>query len=296
MYIGMADAYGAACEYLRPGEGTVRDACLSFQGYLAHPRHGNPKGCYTDDTEMSAGNIHVLLEEAPYTKAMFADAWVREFIRGGQRKGYSRGFQSILESVSSGEELLANLYPRSNKNGAAMRAVPFGVLPTVEEVLAVAELQACITHDTPEGRFSARAAALMSHWALYKDRSWQDLPAYCLKHLPPEDIAQFGYIFRRRWSGQKVRHALRTSVAVATVHAVVDLLVHQPSLTEMLRQIILWGGDTDSVAAITWGIASSRYQQEVLPAFLERDLEEGSALTGAAYLCDLSARLMEKFA
>ena len=64
----------------------------------------------------------------------------------------------------------------------------------------------------------------------------------------------------------------------------------------MLEQIIQWGGDTDSVAAITWGIASARYKDNsFIPEFMVRDLEGGNADTGATYLIALGTRLMEKF-
>lgn len=62
----------------------------------------------------------------------------------------------------------------------------------------------------------------------------------------------------------------------------------------IMRRLLEWGGDTDSVAAIAWGIASSRYQDEVLPEFMERDLEPGSEY-GVAFLKGLGVQLMAKY-
>jgi ADP-ribosylglycohydrolase len=62
----------------------------------------------------------------------------------------------------------------------------------------------------------------------------------------------------------------------------------------ILQKTIEWGGDTDSVCAIAWGIASARYQDEQLPEFLERDLELGRKY-GAAFLKDLGKQLMETY-
>lgn len=59
----------------------------------------------------------------------------------------------------------------------------------------------------------------------------------------------------------------------------------------MMRRLIDWGGDTDSVAAIAWGIASCRFPDEVLPEFLARDLEPGGAF-GVGFLRGLGERLM----
>lgn len=293
LYIGMGDAYAAAVEY----NNTLHDACLMFQQYLSHPTHRNVPGTYTDDTEMSAANAKVLLQyDEPFRPLMFADAYVHEFRRGGCRNGYSRGFQGVLERVHSGNEFLLTVRPDSNKNGAAMRSVPFGVLPTVEQVLAVATLQARITHDTLEGRFSARAVALMSHAVLYEDMIFlPDLGEYCKQHLPKGDVNCFGYVFDEPWSKGPVKEYHGASVAITTVHAVVDVLARENSLMGIMKRIITWGGDTDSVAAIAWGIASARYQDEKLPAFMERDLEGGNSKTGAVYLRLLGEKLMYKY-
>ncbi|TSC84013.1 MAG: ADP-ribosylglycohydrolase [Parcubacteria group bacterium Gr01-1014_13] len=292
LYIAMADAYAVAVEYNNALEGK----CLEFQGYLAHPTHGLPAGSYTDDTEMSVANALVLIQQPGFfTKLAFADAYVAEFKTGGRRKGYSKGFQTVLELVRSGKELLALIDPTSVKNGAAMRAVPIGVLPTVGKVLEVATLQASITHDTPEGRFSARAVALMSHFALYENTVLPGLGRFCQRYLPEEDVRYFGDAIFRPWPCGPVKASPGTSVAIATVQAVVTVLAQENSLMGILRQVIKWGGDTDSVAAIAWGIASARYHGDKLPSFMERDLEGGSTKTGAARLRKLGELLMYKY-
>lgn len=298
LYIGMADACAAATEYLRfPDDAAVLDECLKFRRYVGHPTHNVDRpGIYTDDTEMSVANSRVLVEnERPHTPLMFADAYVREFRRGGCRKGYSRKFQAFLERVESGEQFLAEISPDSNKNGACMRAMPLGALPTVELVLETADQQARLTHDTPEGRFSARAVALMSHFALYLNHPLADIHDYCMDNLPADDLHRFGRVFVEPWDESPVRTTPEATVAIATVHAVADVIVREQSLMAMLERVILWGGDTDSVAAVAWGIASSRYRGEKLPEFLERGLENGNPTTGAVYLRDLGAQLMARF-
>lgn len=298
--IGMADAYAAGAEYLKfPRDNDVRDACLKFQAYVGHPTHGHAPGVYTDDTEMSVANARVLIEnEPPYTAEMFANAYVAEFARGNRRNGYAREFQAFLESVKTGTEFLEKIHPDSYKNGAAMRAVPIGVLRTIPEVLDVATTQARLTHNTFAGCFSARAVALMSHYALYENEPLSSIRGYCLRNLSKDDCRAFGYMFGigAPWSGKPVERTKFVSTAAATVHAVVHLLTRESSLMKMLERLILWGGDTDSVAAIAWGIASPRFQNEQLPDFMEYRLEKGNPYTGAKYLHDLGTQLMTKFA
>lgn len=83
-------------------------------------------------------------------------------------------------------------------------------------------------------------------------------------------------------------------VGIITAHAVCTHLRNEGSLMDILRKIIEQGGDTDSVAAIAWGIASARYQGETLPEFLEHCLEKGGKY-GPEYLKGLGRQLMDEF-
>ena len=90
LYIAMADACAAAVEYISfPEHDEIYRQTLEFRGYVKHPRHNMEVTQYTDDTEMSLANARVLIgQEPPYTRLMFANAYVEEFERGGRRNGY----------------------------------------------------------------------------------------------------------------------------------------------------------------------------------------------------------------
>lgn len=278
LYVAMGDAYAAATEYIKlPEHEDLRARALRFERYLAHPSHGLRPGQYTDDTQMSIAVAEVLLG-SDLTREAFAAAFVRAFHRD-RRPGYARGFQSFLERTTSGAEFLANIRPDSDKNGAAMRAVPIGVLPTPERVREVAQTQARITHDTEGGVLSAAMVALMSHYALYEDGPLLGLPAYISHHLGLSENDLY-------WDGDPVTGP---GVGMATAVAVLTLLCEQRSLLDILRTAIEWGGDTDSVASIAWGIASAR-MREPLPPFFVGGLEPGSPF-GVPYLRRLGAEL-----
>lgn len=301
LYIGIGDAYAVPVEYVdREANEQLFLDTLRFEKFCKHPKYELGAGQYTDDTEMSVANARVLIENnPPYTEQMFADAYVREFIRGGKRKGYSHGFQMILEKCADGRDLVNNLIPTSVANGAAMRAVPIGVLPTIEGVLEVATTQARVTHDTPEGLFSARAVALMSHFVLYERAPFHCfIEDYLQKNLPQEDISRFGHVFRTPWIGP-VKKTEEWSVAVNTVHAVVELVTSygHHSLKNLLEEVIQLGGDTDSVAAIAMGLVGTRTNSSSvwLPPFMFVDLEGGKPETGAKYLLDVGTKLIDKF-
>jgi ADP-ribosylglycohydrolase len=292
LHIALGDAYAAGFEYIKfhPDEPEFKEI-RAFQGYMQHPGHqGLRPGMYTDDTQMSIAVAETLINKG--TSASYNDwvaAWFDTFKRD-PRDGYSRGFQAILESVKSADELRATLRPNSTKNGAAMRAVPLGVIKDVDKLLTVAAFQATTTHASYEGVQSAMAIALMSHYALYDHRKLSAMQGWLEPRLPLFEK------FRVPWEGPvqgNVKHS-PYDVGINTAWAVNTLLIHKRSLREIMDQVIEWGGDTDSVAAIAWGIAGARHQDEVLPEFLVHDLEaKGNLKYGVPFLQDLGKRLME---
>lgn len=106
--------------------------------------------------------------------------------------------------------------------------------------------------------------------------------------------------FREPWVGpvqENSKDGKGLGVGLNTAWAVHTLLTTETSLMEILKRTIEWGGDTDSVGAIAWGIASCRHQDEQLPEFFERDLELGrNPAYGPAYLKELGRQLMDAYA
>ncbi len=287
--IAQADAFAMALEYVETdGERELLGRALRLDRYLAHPTHHRvPAGTYTDDTQMSIAVAEVLLSCTDPNANDFSDAFFRCYKRD-PRYGYSRRFQELLMRAQSADELRELLVPTSDKNGAAMRSVPLGVLSDPARVVALARIQAAVTHDTDGGRDSSSAVALMSHFALHESHSFASMHAFCMRHLRAVEP------FRDPWAGPvgvPENDALGLGVGMCTAWAVHTLLVEERSLLAILRRLLEWGGDTDSVAAIAWGIASARYVDEVIPTFFTRDLEVGRPF-GAPFLQALGRRLM----
>ncbi len=297
LYIAIADAYAIAVEFINEKDSAkLLEECLKFRLYLQHPKYKQPYGSYTDDTEMSVGCARVLLtHDYPFTPIQFANAWVQEFAYGRRRKGYSPGFQAFLESFDFGSEFLRRINDQSDKNGAAMRAVPIGILPNISQVIATADLQAKITHNTDAGRFAAIAVAVMSHFALYENRPLSQVREYCLEHIG-NFVGDLSRVWlKKRWTGMRVKEYPHEPLSISTLQAVMTLITECNSLMEIMITCLNWGGDTDSVAAIAWGIASTRMQSEKLPPFMTDGLEQGKLNTGKVRLHQLGKHLMKKY-
>ena len=282
--IAQGDAFAAAAEFV--GD---KDHLYKFDKFYQHPGHEKlAPGSYTDDTQMSIANAEVLLGNDTSDLA-FANSWVEAFKRD-ERDGYARGFQGFLEELTEGgEEFLKKIKPTSNGNGAAMRAVPLGVIPDIETLIKISDQQAKLTHNTYGGMISSSIVALASHYALYYDSPLNEVDTFISEHIGQTiyDDDWLQNVLFCDWMGKVPCHG------ASTAQAVLSLLRNYDNLMDMMRQTILWGGDTDSVASIAWGIASARYDDE-LPEFLTKELEVESPY-GVDYLLDLGQKLMDKY-
>lgn len=293
--IAQADAYCVATEYVSPKASVLKEA-KAFKGYLQHPTRTELRpGQYSDDTQMSVAVAEVLLEyDPPFTETMFAEAFVRCF-RRDPRKGYSKALQSVLETVETGEQLQQTVKGDSVANGAAMRAVPLGLLSSPQEVLQAAEAQAKVTHNTAEGIWSSKMVAMLSY--VLRTSKKHDLLNAAQLHLGDLDASLI-------WGGPLTRVAapfvtlktIRTAFAVigpALRHNSMGLKHLQTPRETMLADIISLGGDTDTVAAIAWGLAESIPLPAPKASFWWDDLENGPY--GRDFLVNLGESLQIKY-
>jgi ADP-ribosylglycohydrolase len=279
--LAVGDAYGAGFEYADPEFVATHN---TLEGYVQHPAHAGVRpGAYTDDTQMTIAITELLISGGPWTAQRLADQFVRVFKRD-QREGYADGFYRLLREVGDGEELLFRINPDSDRSGAAMRAGPVGLLPTVSDVLHHAAVQARVTHDTPAGIEAAQAVALAVHYCHFELGSVAEVGRWIDQQLLSRGGAGG---WSRPWRGKvgargwmSVRAAL-TAITTAT----------RGSLSEILRTCVAFTGDVDTVA--TMAMAAASRSQEIardLPRVLKRDLEDGPY--GRGYLWDLDARLL----
>jgi len=271
--LAIGDAYGAGFEYasrafLRSGN--------TLAGYVRHPRHGIEPGRYTDDTQMSIAVAEAIVSGRRWTRSMLAEMFVTAYKRD-PREGYALRFQEFLSRCESGEQFLAEIRPHSDKSGAAMRAAPIGVYPTIGEVLERCRTQAALTHDTPDGIAAACAAALMAHYFRYRLGPAASLGEFLCAHVPGQwDVPWHGKVGPKGWM---------------SVRAAITAVVGSHGLSEVLRRSVDFTGDVDTVAAIALAAGSCSDELEPdLPGHLVEGLENGPY--GRDYLAALDQRLL----
>ena len=280
--LAIGDAYGAGFEYSEPNFVARHN---TLDGYVQHPKHtGIGPGDYTDDTQMTIAIAELLLSGEAWSADNLAERFVQVF-RRDQRDGYSSRFHALLRASNTGTELLGRLTAGNDRSGAAMRAAPIGLLPTVGEVLDCAGSQARVTHDSAGGVESARAAALAVHYCYHRLGPTSGVAAWVEQRLRAHGGQ---HAWAQPWQGPV------GAQGVMSVHAALTALRAAPSLRTLLRGCIAYTGDVDTVATIALAAASTAADiSQDLPSGLYDTLENGRY--GRDYLADLDQRLLQRY-
>jgi ADP-ribosylglycohydrolase len=188
---------------------------------------------FTDDTVLTVAVADCLLTKAPYVDKY------HEYFRAYPGAGYGLRFDKW-----AGEGMREPY--NSWGNGSAMRASPVGfAFATLEETLAEAKRCAEPTHNHPEGIRGAQATAA----AVFLAREGRS------KAEIKETVEKlFGYDLSRRLD--EIRPTYRfTESCQETVPQAITAFLEAESYEDAIRNAISLGGDADTLACITGGIA-----------------------------------------
>jgi ADP-ribosylglycohydrolase len=196
-----------------------------------------PHSRFTDDSVLTVAVADAILSGRTYQES------IRTIGRRYPHAGYGASFSAWLFADE----------PRpyhSWGNGAAMRVSPVGFAFASEaEVLAQARLSAEITHDHPEGIKGAQATAL----AVFLARTVRDK-----EHIRSRIAAQFGYDLGRTIDAIRPTYAFDISCQGTVPEAIIAFL-DSVSYEDALRNAVSLGGDSDTLACITGGIAEAYF-------------------------------------
>ena len=210
----------------------------------------NPHGRFTDDTVLTAAIARAILKGDDYENS------VREVGREYPDCGYGGSFFQWLFSESP-------LPYNSWGNGAAMRVSPVGfAYNSKEQVLTEAKKTAVFTHNHPDGIKGAQAAAL----AVFVARSSRDKA-----QVKSEIGEEFGYDLDRTLDD--IRPGYRFDISCqGTVPEAIIAFLESTSYEDAVRNAVSLGGDSDTLACITGGIAHAFYGD--VPDFIVSKVRE----------------------
>ena len=142
-------------------------------------------------------------------------------------------------------------------NGAAMRVSAVGwFFDTLEETERVAKISAEITHNHPEGIKGAQATAA-AIWMARNGKSKADIKAYI--------ESKYGYDLNRNWEYLNKTYDWDSSCQGTVPEAIISFL-ESNDFEDAIRKAVSMGGDSDTLACITGGIAEAFYKK--IPAHM----------------------------
>ena len=216
------------------------------------------RSSYTDDSLMSLAVAKWLVEDPEHThesleKIMVEIATSYPCPVGGYGGGFRRWLfapHTLMDYENGGCATGRRPY-NSWGNGSAMRASAVGwMFETLEETERVAELSASITHNHPEGIKGAQATAAAIFLARTGSTKGQ---------IKDYIEARFGYDLTLSWEEIHPTYGWEDSCQGTVPPAVISFL-DSNGFEDAIRRAVALGGDSDTLACITGGIAEAFYK------------------------------------
>lgn len=204
----------------------------------------NDKCFFTDDTVMTLAIAKAIL----HSKSDYSDLSSLS-IKYMQEVG--RNYPSCGYGGSFGLWVFSNNPKPYNSfgNGAAMRVSPVGfVAKSLDQAISLSKKVTEVTHNHPEGIKGAEATAV----AIYLARNGyniNDIKNYIDKHY-----------YKMNFTLDEIRDTYKfNETCQDTVPQAIMAFLESTSFEDAIRNAISIGGDSDTLAAITGGIAEACY-------------------------------------
>jgi len=192
---------------------------------------------FTDDTVLSIAVADCLLTGSSYVDKF------RHYAKSYPDRCYGIGFWHWVESGSRQPY-------NSWGNGAAMRVSPIAfAFETLEEVLKEAKASAEVTHNHPEGVRGAQAAAAATFLARKGEAK---------DNIRRQIEDRFGYDLSRTTAMIRKTYSF-TESCQETVPEAITAFLDSGDYEDAVRLAVSLGGDADTLACITGGIAGAFY-------------------------------------
>jgi ADP-ribosylglycohydrolase len=226
---------------------------------------------FTDDSVLTIATMATILNQKGYSETY------QLFGRNYPHRGYGGNFKSWIHSE--------NPKPyNSYGNGSAMRVSPVGwYANSLDDAMAEAQKSAEVTHNHPEGIKGAKSVAAAVYMAR-NGKNKNDIKAFITE--------TFGYNLDRKIDDIRPKYEFDVSCQGSVPEAIIAFL-ESTDFENAIRLAVSLGGDSDTIACITGGIAEAFYQDipeyirenvlNILPKQLISIIEQFSKLYGNIY-------------
>lgn len=291
--LAVGDALGGKFE--AQSADAIRARFASVEALMAHPQE---EIWYTDDTQMAIGVAESLVAHGEVVDEHLCRTFVANY---DPSRGYGRGARAILEAMEDGREhrqVAERYFPGGSfGNGAAMRVAPVGLLfrDDRQRLWEQARLSALPTHRHPLGIEGAQVLALAVALASHSDRF--DPAAFFDELLSACGSQEYRAKLDEARRVRSTADLAALGNGIAALHsvptAIASFRLTPESFEEAIGNVILLGGDTDTLAAMAGALSGAYLGVGRLSSRLI-DLLETSP-KGGAYLKALSGRLLSVY-
>ncbi|MFC1994295.1 ADP-ribosylglycohydrolase family protein [Chloroflexota bacterium] len=205
-----------------------------------------PQSTFTDDTVLTIAVADCILHDKDYART------IKEYGQRYPHAGYGGMFREWLDSD--------NLTPyNSFGNGSAMRVSPVGfAFSNMNMVLREAEKSAAVTHNHPEGIKGAQAIAA----SIFLAKSGESK-----KQIGEFIENTFGYNLHQTIDEIRPWYQFDVTCQGSVPQAIIAFL-ESTSYEDAVRIAVSLGGDSDTLACMTGGIAQAFYKS--IPDYITR--------------------------
>ena len=204
----------------------------------------NEESAFTDDTVLTMAVADWILHDPELSSNTLVD-YLQSYGKTYRGRGYGDYFYQWIYSKNPAPY-------NSYGNGSAMRVSPVGfAFDTLAETLDIAQRSAEVTHNHPEGIKGAQTTAAAIFWAR-QGESKEDIR---------KNISQFfGYDMQRTCEEIRKDYNFSATCQGSVPESIIAFL-ESTDYESAIRLAISFGGDSDTMACITGGIASAYYKE-----------------------------------
>jgi ADP-ribosylglycohydrolase len=208
----------------------------------------SPESRFTDDSVLTVALADSLLSGIPYVEKL------KEYYRRYPDAGYGGRFHLWARSDSTEPYY-------SFGNGSAMRVSPVGwFFNDLSTVLSEARRSAAVTHNHPEGIKGAQATAA----AIFLARSGEN-------KADIRDFIRERFTYDFDWRLADIRpHYIFDVTCQGSVPQALQAFFEATGFEDAIRNAVSIGGDSDTIACITGGIAEAFYGE--VPAEIRKNV------------------------
>lgn len=297
--IGLAvgDALGVPVEFM---DRHTYAPVTKMQGYGTH---NQPPGTWSDDSSMAFCTAESLINgyDLIDMKGKFCEWYYDGFWTHNHKLPFDIGITTarVLLSIKMGNSqgVSGERSEFSNGNGSLMRILPVAFytmgLPLAEKFRMVEEISA-ITHAHIRSQIACAIYVEMAQQLMVGKTPWEAyeamkpvIMAHYFKEQNHEELAVFSRVLIDDLSKLEIDEIKSSGYVIDTLEASIWCLLTTDSFSDAVLKAVNLGEDTDTVGAVTGGLAGIHYGAEAIP----QDWLQQLARYGD--IVDLSMRLAE---